>query len=406
MRKLPDEFLLYHESINAYLYLRFLRTVIFICIVGCGFIWPILIPVNATSGGSLTELDGITISNITKANHLYAHAVMAWIFLGFVMFTITRERLWLIGLRQAWALSMPNAKRLSSRTVLILSATEDALQQNVMNQSFGDGVVRIWPITKPDTLKELQRLVAERDDLVEKLESAEAVIIHKASSLGAYRGFDRKTRHMLSYSDISDLVKMGMRLRSQPKSLLFGSCFGLAGGSQVDTIQSFRDMVKQKEEIIYEVKKRHYNEEPHGTAAIFVEFRTPVEARRAYDEITSPNALTLTPRYVGIKPSEIIWDSLNIPPLRRLSQQGVAIAMVVSTIIFWSVPSGLVGIVSNIGYLAENFESLGFLNDLPGPLNGLLTGLIPPLLTSYVTKDVPVLFRSKHLARAFSLGSC
>ncbi|KAI1366462.1 hypothetical protein F5Y08DRAFT_351372 [Xylaria arbuscula] len=394
MRKLPDKFLLHHESMDAYLYLRFLRTIIFICVVGCVLTWPILMPVNATGGGSSTELDRITISNVNKANHLYVHAVMAWVFLGFVMFTITRERLRLVSLRQAWTLSIPNSKRLSSRIVLILSATEDAFQQNVLNESLSSGIVRIWPITKPDTLKELQTLVSERDDLIEKLESAEALLIHKASSLGAHEGFDGKTRYMLRYSDIPDLVKMGMRLRSRSKNFLFGSYFGLSRGEKVDTVQSLRDMVKEKVELIREVRRSHYNQGPHGTAAVFVEFKTQAEAQQAFEKIVSPNTLTLTPKYLGVKPSEIIWDNLNIPPLRRVSQQGVALAMVVSAIIFWSVPSGLVGIVSNVSYLAENFESLGFLNDLPGPLNGLLTGLVPPLLTNYVTKDVPVLFRS------------
>ncbi|KAK5625978.1 hypothetical protein RRF57_001694 [Xylaria bambusicola] len=393
VRELPDKFLLHHESLDAYLYLRFLRTIIFICVVGCGLTWPILMPVNATGGGSSTELERITISNVTKTNHLYAHAVMAWVFLGFVVFTITRERLWLINLRQAWALSMPNAKRLSSRTALFLSVPDDALEENNTKQFFGDGAVRIWPVTKLDTLQELQALILERDDLIEKLESAETVLIHKASSLSAHRGADGRTRYMLSYSDIPDLVKMGMRLLSQPKKLLFGSYVGLAQGEEVDTIQSLRDLIKQKEELICETRRRYYNGESDGTAAVFVEFKTQAEAQRACEQVASLDALTLTPRYAGVKPKEIIWNNLNISPIKRISQHGVALATVASTIILWSVPSGLVGLVSNINYLAENFESLSFLSDLPGPLDGLLTGLIPPLLTSYLSKDVHLLFR-------------
>ncbi|KAI0808563.1 hypothetical protein GGR55DRAFT_689908 [Xylaria sp. FL0064] len=399
MRNLPDKFLLYHESLDAYLYLRFLRTIIVICIVGCGLTWPILMPVNATGGGTSTELDRITISNVTKTNHLYAHAVLAWVFLGFVVFTITRERLWLVGLRRAWTLSTLNSNRLSSRTVLFLSAPEDALEQSTMNKIFGDGAVRIWPVTKPDMLQTLKTLVAERNALVEKLESAETFLIHKANAWGARRDADGNRSYKLSYHDIPDFVKMAMRVRTLPSafpfsSLPFASYLGLPQGQKVDTIQFLRDQLKEKVKLIEEMRRSYDIEDPNGTAAVFVEFKTQAEAQRACRQVESPNHLALTPRYTGVKPNEINWDNLSIPPMKRLSQRGIALATIGFSIGLWSVPSGLVGIVSNISYLAENFESLGFLNDLPGPVNGLLSGLVPPLLTNYLSKDVPVMFRS------------
>ncbi|KAI1278256.1 hypothetical protein F5Y07DRAFT_388077 [Xylaria sp. FL0933] len=399
MRKVPDKFLLYHESLDAYLYLRFLRTIIVICVVGCGLTWPILMPVNATGGGASTELDRITISNVTKTNHLYGHAIMAWLFLSFVVFTITRERLWLIGLRQAWTLSTSNAKRLSSRTVLFLSAPEDALEQSDMNKIFGDGAVRIWPVMKPDTLQTLKTLVAERNALVEKLESAETFLIHKANAWGARRDADENRSYKLSYHDIPDFVKMAMRVRTLPSafpfsSLPFASYLGLPQGQKVDSIQFIRDQLKEKIKLIEEMRRSYDIEEPNGSAAVFVEFKTQAEAQRACEEVESLSHLALTPRYAGVKPNEVIWDNLTIPPMRRLSQRGIALATIGFSIGLWSVPSGLVGLVSNMSYLAENFESLGFLNDLPGPVNGLLSGLVPPLLTSYLSKDVPVMFRS------------
>ncbi|KAI0112565.1 hypothetical protein GGR51DRAFT_507492 [Nemania sp. FL0031] len=394
MRKLPDKFLLYHESLDAYLYLRFLRTIIFICAVGCVLTWPVLFPVNATGGGSSTELDRITISNVAKKNYLYAHAIMAWVFLGFVMFTITRERLWLIGLRQAWTLSTSNAKRLSSRTVLFLSAPRDALEQDNMIRYFGDGAVRIWPVTKPETL---QTLVSERDALVEKLESAEAVLIHKANSRKARRSIDGDNRARISYYDIPDLVKMAIRLRSKPKVFPFSpflnTYLGFPYSKKEDTIQSLRDQIKEKEELIEETRKGYEIGEPHGAAAVFVEFKTQVEAQRACQQVASSNPLALMPRYIGVKPNEVIWDNLTIPAVRRISQQGVANTIVTLTIIFWSIPSGLVGIISNISYLAENVEWLHFLKGLPDPVIGLLSGLLPPLLTSLLAKDVPLIFR-------------
>ena len=86
MRVVPDKFTLYHGSLDTYLYLRFLRTVIFICVFGCALTWPILFPVNATGGGNSTQLDKIGIGNVTKKKHLYAHAVIAWVFFSKFVF--------------------------------------------------------------------------------------------------------------------------------------------------------------------------------------------------------------------------------------------------------------------------------------------------------------------------------
>jgi hypothetical protein len=87
MRTVPDKFMLYHQSLDSYLFLRFLRTCIFICVVGVAITWPILIPANWTGGGTRKELNRISIGNVKNKNYLYAHAFVAWIFFSFVMCT-------------------------------------------------------------------------------------------------------------------------------------------------------------------------------------------------------------------------------------------------------------------------------------------------------------------------------
>jgi hypothetical protein len=92
-------------------------------------------------------------------------------------------------------------------------------------------------------------------------------------------------------------------------------------------------------------------------------------------------------------PSEVIWENLTLPPTLRISKGGIAIALVVATIIFWSIPVSLVGAISNIGYLAENFKWLSFLNRLDPSIISLLSGLLPPLLLSMLASYVPKIFR-------------
>ena len=80
-----DEYVLNHHSIDAYLYLRFFRTIVFICLVGWPFTWAVLMPVYGTSHGGQKQFDRISFSNIkteTDAARLFAPTFVAWVFLG------------------------------------------------------------------------------------------------------------------------------------------------------------------------------------------------------------------------------------------------------------------------------------------------------------------------------------
>ena len=84
MYHIPDTYVLQHHSMDAYLLLRFLKTVALIMLVGCCITWPILFPVNATGGGGQSQLDVLSISNISSNTYgrYYAHCFLAWIFVG------------------------------------------------------------------------------------------------------------------------------------------------------------------------------------------------------------------------------------------------------------------------------------------------------------------------------------
>lgn len=81
-RKLPDEFLLHHQSLDSYLFIRFFRMVTRICLVGTCLTWAVLIYVNGTGGGGQSELARLTISNVAHPSLYHWHALVAWVFLG------------------------------------------------------------------------------------------------------------------------------------------------------------------------------------------------------------------------------------------------------------------------------------------------------------------------------------
>jgi calcium permeable stress-gated cation channel len=82
-----DEFILQHQSLDGYLFLRFIKLLGIISFVGCCITWPVLFPVNATGGGGEKELDLLSFSNVVNVNRYYAHALIAWVFLGTIIST-------------------------------------------------------------------------------------------------------------------------------------------------------------------------------------------------------------------------------------------------------------------------------------------------------------------------------
>lgn len=80
--KIPDSYVLNHQSLDAYLLLRYLKIATTMCFVGCLITWPVLFPVNATSHGQQKQLNLLSMSNVSEKNRFYAHCFIAMIFYG------------------------------------------------------------------------------------------------------------------------------------------------------------------------------------------------------------------------------------------------------------------------------------------------------------------------------------
>lgn len=154
-----------HQSLDGYLYLRYIKTITLIFFFGCLITWPILFPVNATApppappAAPSEQFDVISYSNsVDSPNRYYAHALIAWLFFGMVLFVIARETLFFIHLRQAWLLSPQTASRMSSRTVLFTDVPREYLNEATLRAVF-PLIKHIWLAS--DTI-ELADLVKDR----------------------------------------------------------------------------------------------------------------------------------------------------------------------------------------------------------------------------------------------------
>ncbi|RAL13015.1 putative DUF221 domain protein [Aspergillus homomorphus CBS 101889] len=398
MYQLPDEYVLQHHSMDAYLLLRFLKTVSMICFVGCCITFPILFPVNGTGGAGKKQLDILSMSNVSENSYgrYFAHCFVAWIFIGFVFFTITRESLFYINLRQAYALSPAYASRLSSRTVLFSAVTQDYLDRDKIRRMFGvEKVKNVWLTT--DT-SELEEKVSARDDAAMKLEGAETKLIKLANAarLKALKKQGHVEDGPVSGDAAGDetdgesgsVAARWVRPSDRPTHRL-----KLLIGKKVDTINWARAEIERLTPEIEELQAKHRAGDAKLVSSVFVEFYAQADAQAAFQSVAHNLPLHMAPRYIGLDPTQVIWSNLRIKWWERIMRYSATIAFVCAMIVFWAIPTAVVGSISNINFLTDKVHFLRFINDVPSWIKGVITSLLPTVLMSILMALVPIILR-------------
>jgi uncharacterized protein YacL len=100
----------------------------------------------------------------------------------------------------------------------------------------------------------------------------------------------------------------------------------------------------------------------------------------------------MAPKYVGIRPGEVIWKSLAIPWWQRVVRRYAVVAFISAMILFWAIPVAFVGIVSNVQEL-KKISFLTWLDQIPDVIMGVVTGLLPSVLLAILMSLVPIVMR-------------
>lgn len=399
--RIPDTWALQHQSIDSYLFLRFLRMISVMTLVGCCITWPVLFPINATGGGSGTQLDLLSFSNINTGdeshrNRLYAPLFVGWLFYAFILFFICRESIFYINLRQAFLLSPIYANRISSRTVLFTSVPEPYLNEAKLRSVFGPAVKRVW-ITG-DTTK-VDELVEKRDKIAYRLESAEVKLIKLANGerLKALKkgGVDHEG-DATGDAESGSLAARWVPAQKRPTHKTgFLGCMG----EKVDSINWSREQLAHLVPEVDAAQAAYREGGSKPIPSVFIEFTTQSEAQAAYQTLSHHQALHMSPRYIGVHPGEIVWSSLKISWWQKVIRRYAVVGFITALIVFWAIPVAFVGLVSNVTYL-ETYSWLAWLKKIPDVIMGVVTGLLPVVALAILMALVPIIMRRKSSTRS------
>ena len=187
--KTPNAELLSKCGLDSYFFLRYLRMLLKIFLPAAFVILPILLPINTNynggssiQGSSIQGLDKLGWQNYDPAHtdRLWAHLILAVLFLLWIFFVIFEELSGYIRVRQAYLTSPQHRLRASATTVLVTSIPRNFLTYEALDglfDVFPGGVRNIWINRNFDELNDKVRL---RNKLAEKLEGAETDLIRKA----------------------------------------------------------------------------------------------------------------------------------------------------------------------------------------------------------------------------------
>jgi len=386
-KSLKDEYILDHQSIDGYLFVRFFKVIIIISFLGCLITWPVLFPVNATGGAGQQQLDLLSMANVAQqpprnVNRYYAHALVSVIFISMVLIIIARESFYVVNLRQAYRRSPWGASRLSSRTILFTNVPK-TLSQSALFEMF-PGVKHAWVASNT---KELDKLVEDRDDTAMKLEAAE---VRLSTDANKNRMKAEKNKKHFVASDVADGTKWINPKKRPTHKLKF------LIGKKVDTIEYGRSHLAELIPKITREQDKHWNGQGDLVGAVFLEFDTQPHAQDAWEMMqhrkTKPNS-KLQARQLGVLPQEVVWSNLRIKPAEHFARWAVATAFISVMIIFWAIPVAFVGAVSKIDELAVRFPWLSWILDIPSVILGVITGLLPAVLLAVLMALVPIICR-------------
>ncbi|KAF3994069.1 hypothetical protein FT663_00089 [Candidozyma haemuli var. vulneris] len=372
----PHSFILQQCGMDGYFFLRYL--------IMCGLIflfgmltWIILLPVNATNGHGHEGLDQLSFANVANPRRYYAHAFMSWFFYGGVIYMIYRELFFFNSLRASVLSSPRYANKLASRTVLFQSVPDAFLDEKQFMKLF-NGVKRIYVSRN---VRLLAHKVRQRENMAMQLEAATTKLL--VTGMKAKKKADKKGIQVENPDDISSYVPEKKRPRVKE-----GGFFS----KKIDKIEHCRQKLQLLNAEVRKHQKLYRHAPPKNS--LFVEFEDQYSAQLAYQTVIHHNPMRMSPAYIGHNPEDIDWDNMRLFWWERITRKLIASAIIIALIIFWAIPVAFVGVISNVNNLTEKLPWLGFIQNLPDWLLGVVTGLLPTIMLSLLMTILPMFIRA------------
>ncbi|POV94999.1 hypothetical protein PSHT_15900 [Puccinia striiformis] len=423
--KSPSKSMIPTAGLDAYMYIRFLRMMIFIFAPTSCLVAVVLLPLNSVGTSvSTTGLNSFAFGNIPANQQIryVGHLLCAYVITVWTVYLIQKEMSEYIEIRQRYLTRQNHLDLPQSRTVLVTGVPKSFLSSEVLTSltaRLPGGIKRVWISRALDDLPEIYN---KRLECVSMLESAQTTLIkkaiqqHKSTTLKNEKSSSllpatiKRTRSKDQQNSVvveQDPVDQFVKRKSRPHHRL-----GFLGlfGKKVDTIDYCKDEIVKLTNQLEQARLKIDEHHPHNSA--FIEFNEILAAQIFSQIVLYQKPLRMAKRYVDAAPQDIIWDNLNINPYDERVRNGIS--WVITLGLFPShllvpCPTSPPSVVQSTGY--HGYVKLTIISRMSykvrsqPSMNSLLLsahnywehitpiGILPPVLLALIFLILPMLLR-------------
>ncbi|KAF8070342.1 DUF221 family protein [Lyophyllum atratum] len=395
----PED-IIHKNGLDAYMFLRYLKMLIWIFLVFTLLTFTVIIPVIAANvRNSQSGLERISWNNILEPQdqpRFAAHIIVAYILTFFVIYMIRREMLHFLHMRHQFLISKSHSRLAQARTVLITSVPDELATEHDL-RTFASfvpgGVDKVWILREHTALN---NLFEERQDICAKLEVAEAHVLAQATKAWQRREITYRKLHQKKPKDeeegdhgltpqkatrefLDDLVPPASRPKNRTGFL------GLVG-TKVDTIDWCKEELVRLNAEIKEGRTNFVEGKFLGSA--FVRCNLQMGAH-----VLAQCPLMMYDKWMEANPRDIVWKNLDDGALEMRSRYVLSWLVTIGLIIAWGFPVAFIGTLSNLDDLCVKVHWLRWVCNAPSPVPGIIQGVLPPALLAILFALLPLVLR-------------
>ncbi|KAK9704087.1 phosphate metabolism protein 7 [Basidiobolus ranarum] len=360
-----DKLLLRRVGLDAYMFLRFMRSSFFLFLIFSVFGYIILLPLNSVfPTNNLTELLKFGTGNVEETNRLWGHVVLNYLFTGLTLYMIYRDSQEYIHLRQRHLMSTEHQNNPMSSTILITGVPSESNNEMALKEMFSVFPNGVKYVCINRNVKNFGKEINKRSKILGKLESAETKFI-KAGFKDSNKPPKRPTH------------RNGML-----------PCFG----EKVDSIDHYRqELARLNQEIV--LKQKDLDQFSIESSA-FITFNNQLAAHLAVQSLAHNKPLAMEARYVEVDPRDVVWNNLSMFSIERSLRKIVSLAITIALVILWFIPSAFVQSIANIHTLAQYLTFLSAIDSWPASIVGIITGILPSVALAALMAILPMILRA------------
>ncbi|TFK34488.1 hypothetical protein BDQ12DRAFT_689686 [Crucibulum laeve] len=128
-------------------------------------------------------------------------------------------------------------------------------------------------------------------------------------------------------------------------------------------------------------------------SSAFVTFNRQIAAHMASQVLTHHEPYRMSKKYVEVAPEDVIWANLGLNPYEQKIRLAISYAATAGLILLWAFPVAFVGAVSNVASLCTTYKWLAWICNLPKPVVGIISGILPPVALAVLMMLLPIVLR-------------